>query len=263
MKKLDNKKIILLVVLILAIALVIFLAIKQSSKKKDGKLANDEETKIAETATIDYITKLTYGQGTAYNGLDLLYNRDSVTYDDLTVGNILTTAFEYAVNNSESEVSNTVINALKNDGFNTDNMTIISGSSIRNAIKKIFGVDFDNKDYSAGINYKFQYFYNSEFDVYLRSTTELAVNTDNTYLLYKIIKTTTSNNKLNTEIAVAYVYNYNNKYYFTKDANNKEKVYESDKLELQEDKLNEFEHFTITLKKINDDYVFEKISKNK
>ena len=190
MKKLDNKKIILLVVLILAIALVIFLAIKQSSKKKDGKLANDEETKIAETATIDYITKLTYGQGTAYNGLDLLYNRDSVTYDDLTVGNILTTAFEYAVNNSESEVSNTVINALKNDGFDTDNMTIISGSSIRNAIKKIFGVDFDNKDYSAGINYKFQYFYNSEFDVYLRSTTELAVNTDNTYLLYKIIKTT-------------------------------------------------------------------------
>ena len=79
----------------------------------------------------------------------------------------------------------------------------------------------------------------------------------------KIIKTTTNNDKLNTELAVAYVYFYNNKYYFTKDANNKEKVYESDKLELQEDKLNEFEHFTITLKKVNDDYVFEKISKNK
>mgnify|MGYP004455329133 FL=1 len=263
MKKLDNKKIILLVVLILVIALIIFFAIKQSSKNKNGKLANEEETKIAENATIDYITKLTYGQGTPYNGLDLLYSRDSVTYDDLTIGNVLTTAFEYAINNSESDVPNTVINALKKDGFDTDNMTIINGSSVRNAIKKIFGIDFDNKDYSAGINYKFQYFYNSEFDVYLRSSTDLPISTDNTYLLYKIIKTTTNNDKLNTELAVAYVYFYNNKYYFTKDANNKEKVYESDKLELQKDKLNEFEHFTITLKKVNDDYVFEKISKNK
>lgn len=262
MKNLDSKKIALLVIIILAIALVVFFVITKGSKKNKENEASKEETTIAENAT-KYFTKLTYGHGTAYKGLDIIFNKDSVTYKDLSVGNILTVAYDYAIDNYNSSVSNLLVKDLKANGYDTDNMEIISGENIRNAIKKLFGVDFTDQDFNAEVNYKYKYYYNSEHDVYLRSTQDTIINSDDSMLTYKIIKTTSKNDKLFTEIAVIYIYKYNGKYYYTKDAQNKEKVYESDKLEPKEDKLNEFNHFTITLKKDKDNYIFEKIEKNK
>lgn len=261
MKNVDVKKLIILILIIVIAAVAIFFVINKVANQETK--ANEEETKIANEASIDYITRLTLGVGSNYNGIDILFKKDRVTYDDLNAGNILTVAYEYAVNNLNTGISSMTIQQLKNANINIDDYTILTGDVVKTAVKEIFGIDFEHQSYDITINYNYSYTYLEEFDVYLRKYTKLNYNTDNFHIDYKTVKTTKKGDKLLNEIAVAYIYKTDSKYYYTKDAENEEIIYESDKQELQEDKLDEFTHYTITLKKVDNKYVFESIEKNK
>ena len=93
----------ILILIIVIAAVAIFFVINKVANQETK--ANEEETKIANEASIDYITRLTLGVGSNYNGIDILFKKDRVTYDDLNAGNILTVAYEYAVNNLNTGIS--------------------------------------------------------------------------------------------------------------------------------------------------------------
>lgn len=259
MKNLDVKKLVILIIIVAIVIGALILIVNKTTNNE--KKANKEETEVANEISLDYITRLTLGTGSSYNGIDLLFQKDKVTYDDLNTGNILTVAYEYATNNLETGIPSLTIQQLQNENINIDEYTILTGDVVKQAIKEVFGVDFEHKSYNMNINYSYTYMYLPEYNVYLRKYTKLNYDTGNYHIDYKTVNTTKKGNKILNEIAVAYIYQNNSTYYYTKDSANNEVIYESDKQELKEDQLKKFEHYIITLKNVDNKYVFESIEK--
>jgi len=247
MKKFDIKKLLVLILIIAVVAVIIFLVIKGSKATKPS----ESEATTSETLTMDYFASMTSGYNTLYDGIDVLYNNDSLKYEDLQTANILNVAAKYVSDqDSNAGVSSNIITKLKEstEYGNIDNASIFNGSEIRAAIKTLFGVDFEDQSAIDNIDFKYDIYYNSEFDLYIIQKAANVLEdyaSENEKVDYTLIETVKENNDLKTTIAVAYVYNdgTNNSYCKDKDC---ETIVVENAEEFPKDNINDFEHYTFT-----------------
>lgn len=262
MKKVDNKKMAIIIGAVVVLAILIvggFLLLKGN---KNGNKASKEKTDMAASKSIAYFTNLTYGAGTSYNGVELLFKQDKITYDNLATSNILTVAFSYAIDNLDTSIDGVLLSRLEGS-YNVDDFTMIPGKAIRTAIKELFGIEFEDKGAPAVANFKYGYIYDNYCDVYLQAANkDIKTYTDHV-VNYKAIETLEYGDKLVTEIAVAYIKTVDGKNYFAKDSTQQNVIYNSKDFKIKDDKIDEFDHYKITLKKNGDNYVFESIEKVK
>lgn len=261
MKNLDIKKLLVFIVIVAAIALVVFFVVK---KVKDSKPTEDE-TKIAEELIADYYSTMTAGFTTQYGGIDILYNADKITYEDLSYASILNVANKYASDKGyNTGITNSVIQKLNAMGTygNLDSAAIFTGTDIRKAIKELFGKEVEDQNAANNYDFRYDFYYNAEYDVYIMKENDLKdYTTPNEYMDYTVVETTKEKDKLKTTIAIAYVYNDGTNTNYYKDRNG-ENVIAENVTEFPKDKVNEFDKYTFTLAKTEDNnYVFESIEK--
>ena len=267
MKNFDFKKLFIFLGIVLVIGLVIFLITKIGNKEKK---ATEEEIKIAEDIGLNYIAKLTQGYVSDYNGIDILYEKDSVEYKDLSTASILNIAMNYVVTKDlDNSVSTSVINIIQDDYEGDINeYAIYKGSSVRQAIKELFGVDFENNEAIGVTGFGYNIFYDSDYDLYLKNTSDQfkGFSTD-TFMRFNVTKTYKEIKKKEERLKMEYVVSYvkksdTDKLDFAKDKNGETIVASlTDKDYFPKDKSNEFVKYCITFKKVNDKYVFESLKK--
>lgn len=263
MKNLDIKKLLVFIILIVAvIGGIIFVVVRNKSNEKSEK-----ETEINEKLAITYFANLTQGYSSPYAGIDVLYNNDKTTIDDLEYGAIINTAIKYAQDNDiYLGVSESVLNVIEKNGQygKMKNYVAYNGQELRNTIKLLFGEEAVDGTYENSIVYQYDFIYVETNDVYLMKKNENVMDyTDtNYYIDYTLIKNENKKDTLKTTIAIAYVHNDNGTYTYYSDSKNTKEVAKDTK-EFPEDKVNEFTKYTITLKKKDNNYVFESIEKVK
>ncbi len=266
MKNFDFKKLLVFLVIIAALALVIFFVVKLTSNEKK---TSDEETKILEQIGLDYISKLTEGYISDYNGLDLLYNYDeTVTYETLTPAMVLHSATKYIINTEmNNAVSTVALEKVTNDvDFDASNYTAFNGEAIRQAIKELYGVDFTDTSAMDELGFTYNYYYDSNYDIYLKGINSQfsGFNYDNG-IRYYVVKTVKDKKEdsLKMEFAVAFTHiTEEQKMDYAKEATGETIIVTQEiKDEFPKDKVDEFEKYTITLKKDGDNYVFDSFKK--
>lgn len=261
MKNLDLKKII---VIIIAFVLVIALLLLVLKSGNGGKKLTEEEQNIT-AENIKYFTRLKMGYSTSYNGLELLYNTDKVTKNDLSNSNILNTAAIYITNKEDNKIEDYVIKELKGKGYDTEKYVFYNGEKIREAIKTLFGIEWTNKSVVGETNFIFDFTYDEDYDIYLKSMNDYFLNIEaNNDIAYEVIETKKENkDTLKVKIKVAYIYFNNENIIYYSDINNTEKIFENtnNKIKIDEEHLDAFETYTLTLKKVDDNYVFDSIEK--
>ena len=268
MKNIDFKKLLVFLGIVIAIGLVIFLIVKAVNKEKG---TNEEETKILEEIGLEYITKLTQGYTTDFNGIDLLFDNDSVEYKDLSSASILNTAMRYVV---KKELNNNVATSsleIINEDFEKDisEFSAYNGEAVRQAVKELFGIDYENGESINELGFGYNIFYNSDFDIYLKGTNDQykAPNYENSVKFY-VTKTTKETKKKETRLKMEFVVAYTKenensaKLDYAKDPNGATIVTSlGEKEEFPKDKVDEFDKYSITLKKVDNNYVFESLKK--
>lgn len=265
MKKIDWKKLLLLILIVVAVIVIVFVVTKTINKKNDNP--TEDQISYAEKLTINNICNLTKGYGTRYGGIDVLFRHDKVTYEDLSTSNVLNAAVRFAEDNLNPEISPAIIyNVEKQTPYRTSQYKFYTGDIIRQAIKELFGIDYENKVSKTELNYGYNFVYLSEFDVYLMSQNEYFQEKEENYdMTYTIISTTKEKkeNQLKTEIAVAYTIKNGDKLLYLKEADADNAVYETNlkDTEITSDKLDEFNHYIITLKQVDGKYIFDSITK--
>lgn len=264
MKNVDFKKLFILIGIIVAIVAVVLLITNLTKKNK----LTEEETKNIEDVTINYYANLTEGYTTSYGGLDILFQRDEVTFEKLETVEILNTAIKYATDKGLNiSVNEAKIEALKNKNAYGDINTysIYNAEGIRTAIKELFGVEkYSDESATNNYNYLYDYIYDYDNDVYLvkrnkvKDTKETAQNVN-----YEVISTEQKDEKVIVTIAIAYSYETDSKTMYAKDPDGVTIISE-DSDEFPTDKIDEFEKFEFTLKKSADKkYTLESIKKVK
>ena len=256
--KSDRLKKIIIIIIIIAIIVGAIIAIR------NGKKPSKQESQDVETVN-SIILSLKEGYGTPYDGIELLYEEDKVTYDTLSTSNILFAATRYILekgldNSLEHHVTETL---EKEYGYSIEKYTPYKGAAIRQAIKELFGKDFEDQSATNEVNFLYDFIYVDELDVYLKKRNDTyAYETTDYHLKTKAIKTTKSSDKFETEIAVAYVQERNNKFAYSNTVDFKEIIVELDKLdEIPDKEIDNFSHYIITLKKSGNNYIFESITK--
>lgn len=263
MKNLDIKKLLVLILIIAIVGLIIFFVVRTFTKEK----ITDDEKEMAESKIVDYYAAMTYGFNTQYGGIDILYNSDSIVYDDLNPASVLTIATKYLSKTQTNEnVSNNVIDILNQSGTygNLDDASFYTGASIREAIKYLFGIDFENISADENYDFIYDFYYDKEYDTYIMKRNNVTdYSTANEYIDYSIIETTKEKDKIKTNLAIAYVFNDGTNTNYYQDRNG-EKIIAENVTEFPKDKINDFDKYTFTLKKAdNNNYVFESIEKVK
>lgn len=264
MKNVDFKKLFILLGIVAVIAVVIILIVNLSGKNK----LTEEETKQIEDVSINYYANLTEGYTTVYGGLDILYQRDDVTFSSLEDVEIINTAIKYASNTGlDTSVSDAKLKALettKKYGKISD-YSVYNGESIRTAITALFG-DVKYADVSANNNYNYiyDYYYDSSNDVYLVKRNDVQSQTDTAQSIdYQLISTTAKDDKAVVTFAIAYTYTSDSTTIYAKDPEG-ETIVSENASEFPEDKIDEFDKYEITLTKTSDGkYVFESMKKVK
>jgi len=256
--KSDRVKKILIIVVILAIIIGAFLLLR-----KDSKTSKEEPKEAKEINSI--ILSLKEGYGTQYNGKDLLFEEDKITYDDLSAGNILLTATKYVTDKSiDNAISNAVLDTIEHDyGYTVEKYTPYKGEAIRKAIKEVFGKEWEDKSTTPEMNFGYNFIYIKDHDIYLKGKSNTYIpEQDNYHLVTTVVESKKSKDTIETVIAVAYVLKNGDKYAYSDTPSIKKKIVELDELkEIPEDELDNFEQFVITLKKDGDNFVFESIAK--
>ena len=263
MKNIDVKKLLVFIGIIVVIALLIFFIVKGTGKKKP----TEEETKLAENLVTEYYKNLTLGYATQYYGVELLFEHDKVTLDDLQKKEILNTAIKYASDKGfDTAVSNFVLETLEQNGVysNIKNYSVYKAESIRKAIKELFGQEIELTNEISTVGYLYDFYYNEEFDLVLTKRNDVVVPTDNSVFVdYSIIETTKEKDKLKTTIAIYYGQGIDSIYNYASDSNG-ENIIAEEVRELPTDKLNECDKYIFTLTKNNDgNYILESIEKVK
>lgn len=258
MKNIDFKKLLVFISIIVIVGTIIFFIVSPNKASK-------KEKELAENLSTKYYANLTSGFATSYGGLELLFQQNKTTYDNLNTASIINIAIKYAKDNSLNiSVTEDTINALAKEYENINDYTFYNGDGIRTAIKELFGITFTNSSSTKNISYLYDFYYNQTFDVYLmkrNNVTSTKINEQG--IDYHIIKTSKKNKKLITTIAIAYTYNNGSTFIYAQDKLG-EKVIAQEAKEFPVDKINEFDHFNITLKQTKDKkYVFESIEKVK
>ena len=264
MKNVDFKKLFILIGIIVAIVAAILLVGGITNKNKLTK----EEVKNIEELSLDYFANITEGYATPYGGLDVLYQRDEVTFEKLETVEILNVAIKYATDKGlDTTVSEKRINSLKaNPKYgNIEEYSIYNAEAIRTAIKELFGVDkYSDKNAENNYNYLYDYVYDYDNDVYLAKRNNVKDQKDKAQsITYKVVSTTKKEDKITTTIAIAYTYKTDEATMYAKDPDGKTLVSEDSK-EFPEDKLEEFDKYEFTLKEnAKDSYTLESIKKVK
>ena len=243
MKNENSKKIVIIVVALIVCAVLVLAGIKLLGK---GKELTKEKKEEVEKTTINYIANMTGGMGTVFGGEDVLFSKaDKQTYKDLEPVFILNAAFNYSVDNGASIDS--TLDSYVRRVYNYSDFLAFKGEDVRKAVKELFGEDFKNAD-AEFFNYDYVFHYDSEKDLYIR-TYQGASKRSTDYLVYvSPVATTQKKDKVEVEVVVAYVYGAGGYYSFTKDSDLQELVFESEKYEMDKEKIDKFDHFVITYK---------------
>ena len=259
MKGKNGLKLVGIVIALVVVVLLLFLGIKAISNKKGKEITGEAKEKV-ETVAVEYIANLTTGTGTIYNGTDVLFSKDEKqVYKDLDTVYVLNAAYEYSVNNGTASVDGALYDYVKRTYGYTD-CDIVSGESIRKGIKALFGEDFENTDAEL-YNYINKFEYDENNDIYIITSDVVGVANENYTVFTKVVSAVEKNKKVEVDLVVAYVYKADDTYSFTKDVNLKEAVFSSEKYEMDDSKVDSFDHYTIVLNKDGDDYTFESIQK--
>ncbi len=259
MKSGNGIKLVFIVIALVVVVLLLFLGIKAISNKRGKELAGEAKEKVEEVA-IEYVANLTTGTGTVYNGTDVLFSKaDKQTYKDFDTVYVLNAAYSYAINNGNASADSALYDYVKRTYHYTE-FDIVSGEEIRKGVKAIFGEDF--KDTSAELfNFAYKFEYDENNDIYIITNNQVGVTSPNYSVYTKAISSVEKNKKVEVDLVVAYVYANNGTYSFTKDVDLKEAVFNSEKFEMDDSKVDTFDHYIVTLTKDGDNYVFESIQK--
>lgn len=261
MKKLDLKKIIVILVAFVLVISLLIIVIKNGNSSK--KLTEEMENTIKEE--IKYLIRAKNGYATNYNGIELLFEEEKITKEDLTDSNLLNTASMYVTGNEENSVPNYVIEELKGKGYDLNNYTFYKGEQIRESIKKLFGIEWKNKNVTGDTNFIYDFFYDEDYDIYLKTRNSNFVSMEqNNEITYKIIDTKyDKKDTIKVRVKIAYVYFQGSNTIYYSDIKNKNKIFENtnDEIKIDEEYMDSFDTYTITLKKVEDNYVFESIEK--
>ena len=212
---------------------------------------------------------MTLGYPTQYLGMDKLYAKDEITYDDLHRNVILNVASRYVSANLDNSIEENKIAILKSTyGYDTSKYTMFKGSSIKEAVKILFGKDLKH---GSGLNdnlFGYDFIYVPAQDIYLKSKSSAFMSTDGThYLDYKTIKSTTKGTKVELEIVVAYVHKINDKIVYTSDTDANKIIFETDitKPGIEDKNIDKFQKYIVTFNMNEKDntFTFESIKKAK
>ena len=260
MKDGNAKKILPIVIVLIVVALLVLLGVKLIGKKGEKEVTGEKKETV-EKLVNNYFANMTTGMGTAFGGTDVLFSKtDKQTVKDFNDVYILNTAFSYLVNEGKAGVADS-INSYINMKYGIKDFTALQGKDVRDAIKKLFGLDFKNTSAEL-FNFDYNFIYDEDNDVYIRRFVGTVNERTTDYLIYaRALKTVEKDKKIEVEVVVSYVYGANKYYSFTKDSKFKSVVFDSDKFEIPKDKVDEFDHYVITLKQDGDNYVFESIQK--
>lgn len=258
-KKMDFKKLLVFIIIIVLLCLLVFVGVKVVG---GGGVSDKEQTAIDETIN-DYFSKMTEGYSTVYNGADILYNKDKTTAQDLDYKSILATSIKYASkNNLDIAVSTSARDAINSSGSYGDisEYTMYNGKGVRDAAKILFGIDIDNKSILSDNDFIYNFYYVEEYDLYLMKRNNVPdLNSNLQKVEYKTIETTKKKDTYTTIVAVAYTYSKGETKVYANDKNGANVVTEAK--EFPTDKIDEFTKYKVTMKLVDDHYVFESIEK--
>ena len=266
MEKLNKKTIIIgLIIAAVIIAGIVCLALFNSR----GKETSEKDLKAVTEVYESYIYSMTLGYPTQYLGMDKLYAKDEITYDDLHRNVILNVAARYASTNLDNAIDQNKIAILRSQyGYDTTKYVMFKGEAIKEAVKILFGKDFKH---GSGVNdnlYGYDYVYVASQDIYLKSKGSAYMSTDGShYLDYKTIKSTTKGTKVEMEVAIAYVHKISDKLVYTSDADANKIIFEAtiDKPGIQDKHLDKFQKYIVTFNMNEKDntFTFDSIKKAK
>ncbi len=259
MKKIDFKKLGVLIILIIVGVLAIFGITKIVQKISGPSKAVREQV---EENVEKYFTYLSVGHTSIFNGIDLLYDKDEVKFEDLNKGTVIETAIQYA--NEHGKYLNVDKNIV--DEFNKQNNKKGVGYDAKvvgEAIKELFGKEMPITTYMAEANYLYDYYYLPDYNMIIKSRSKTQdISTENNFISTHIIDTKKEKGNLVTTVAVAYVYTNGTSYSFAADKNGVKIVDGNrEKREFPVEKAEEFPKYRFISKKVDDKYVFERIEK--
>ena len=267
MERIEKKLPILPIVIggILIILAIVGLALFNSRSKE----LNEEQLTEVTTLSEDFIFTLTEGYPTSYAGLDKLYEKDELTYDDLHQNVILNAAIKYASFNLENSINSAVIDKIENTyKYDLTKYSVYDGNKVAEAVKILFGKDLVLGSVENDNTYGYDFIYLPSENVYLKTKGAAYFPADDSETVKtKIISTSTKDNKVELTVAVAYAHKFDNKLVFTSDSTRNDIVYEStlDDDSIKDeyiDKLTKYT-FTFNLDKENNNYTFESVKKVK
>lgn len=262
MKNLDFKKLLVFLVIVAIIVLIVLFGVKKVNETKP----TEEEAKTVEELTVDYFANLTKGYSTSFNGLDILFKSDKTTFADLSTVSILSNAITYASEkNLDIAVNESVVNSLDASLYGNPNEYLAyQGTAIRQAMTELFGTAIEDRSAADNIDFLYDYYYVKEHDIYLVKRNKVAsASMSQLNIEYSFIETKKKDNKITTTFAIAYVYNDGTTKKYSSNSKGSPIIVEGVN-EFPTEKIDEFEKFTITLKKTdNGKYVFESIEKVK
>lgn len=261
MKNIDFKKLFVLVILIVVAVLVIIGTTKLF--KGIGKPNESVQEKIEEQIT-NYFAKSTIGHSSVYNGLDLLYDEDSVKVEDMDLGSLIEIAIIYANKNDKNIIAdNTAAESLKK--MIKIETTGYKGEELRKIVKELFDVELPKDSIMAEANYLYNYYYAEEEDTYIKAaadTYDLSV--EGSTMDFYVVETKKKGKNFVSTVAVAYVYYNGNSYIYASDKNGSN-IVEKDlgALVFPEKKVDEFTKYIFTTKKVDGNYVLVSVEKDK
>ena len=254
-----NKGVKFLVLLIVLAALggLIYLVVSKSGGGSKKTLEENIEDK-----NINYFLYLGQGGNTKYNGYDLIFTGNTVKYEDLSVGNVLTAAFNFLYDNQEERTAlDPSLYAELDTQYDMANLDALKGEQVRKAIKRLFGVDWKDKSYSNTVSkFAFVYTYDAEFDVYLRA--EVVAGVRDNYLTYKVLETKKDKDVISTIVAIAYANKVENGYDIFSDFSNNNLIKSQIGISLKDWKdedIEKLQKYKINSKLVDKDYVFDSI----
>lgn len=265
MKKVNFKKLLLLLIIIAIVVCGIIFIIK--GKSEGSKITTEEKERLS-SISLNYVINLTKGYGTEFGGKDLLFESDKTTTEDISAGSLIMTGISYATqNNLNTSINSTLLDEYcKNNDINKSEYSFYNGEAVKEGIKKVFGIDFNNTAVLDDFGFGYDILYNQDNDFYLIKKNDTYVKHDKNYqLIVQEIETTTKKKELKVNIAVAYSYYNGKEYQIASDSKFEKIVIKSEEgiTEIPKDKIDSFNKYTITYKVDKDNYTFESIEKNK
>ena len=264
MKDLDIKK---LLVFILIIALLILAVLGLGKLIGKGAKPSKEVQEQVDKLYTEYYSSLTEGYVTDYEGIDYLFEKEKTTYDDLLKGAIINTAIKYAQEKEFDTSISTESSAMIAQDYEGVTYSAYKAEAIRKAVKELFNKDLPNASVDGGLEYAYDFNYDEDADAYIMIPNDLVVvNAENTdEVRTKVLDTTKKGDKIIITLIVAYVNTdsgESNIYYSEKSQSENSRVGESNDDFISE-KDKDFQKYTMTLAKADNNYVFESIEKAK